>query len=680
MIGHVVSRKKHVIDSYEDDVHGDEIIIQLLGCDDMFQSSSFMNENIENQDNKEAGQDSDPSHPPGFTQEFFCRSFREEFYVCGILSSFVKIMPPFLEYLCGGSVVLAFLLTIFNEVRSKQERLWEFFNETAANAFNTSYLKLAYDLPLKDIVSWAINRPRTMSNWIRPDFVNAILIHGQLDRAKHPYHYVAYAQMILFGFRVGFGDFFRKDAALCIVLLLFLFGQRSSFVHQHLKKASGDSVRTLSFGMIVGIMRSPLADLFPRLYALELEKSQNSGPKRHWDNQALYEKEYGNKRIRRSESDGETNSSKPCYDIPYKNISLYMARPGYSPWLPLPPPVSKGRKSSSSTPGAENHITQCRSDRAWSDTEIVFGAESSSFHDAKPPFFDRRTVFTKQAEPVSPKDPTSDMTKISKHVHGYQNGSYDRKRWLDCPPYGDAINFIIPSKVPLRESFDDKIVINKRYSPQQGILLQRRLGRKLGLVIDLTNTDRESDWTTREVFGEQLPRTFVCPQTPEWKRSPDRDDDVASGLQDNGFQENQVKNVVGAGEMANVVGEDEMENVTVPSEMTNDDILGYAQCSELRLESMRQFCNKSFSEITGSHPVSLSRIYANVLTLLSYFLMQGQLTTLEAAVLLYTWKADGTRYMMLLTRDGCYLIDRKFDFRSVNLRFPRGNANEVACN
>ncbi|GJU65464.1 mRNA-capping enzyme-like protein, partial [Tanacetum coccineum] len=56
----------------------------------------------------------------------------------------------------------------------------------------------------------------------------------------------------------------------------------------------------------------------------------------------------------------------------------------------------------------------------------------------------------------------------------------------------------------------------------------------------------------------------------------------------------------------------------------------------------------------------------------------GQLTTLEAAVLLYTWKADGTRYMMLLTRDGCYLIDRKFDFRSVNLRFPRGNANEVA--
>nr|GEY34511.1 hypothetical protein [Tanacetum cinerariifolium] len=56
--------------------------------------------------------------------------------------------------------------------------------------------------------------------------------------------------------------------------------------------------------------------------------SLNSGPKRHRDNQALYEKEYGNKRIRRSESYGETSCSKLSYDIPYKNISLDMARPG----------------------------------------------------------------------------------------------------------------------------------------------------------------------------------------------------------------------------------------------------------------------------------------------------------------------------------------------------------------
>ena len=35
-----------------------------------------------------------------------------------------------------------------------------------------------------------------------------------------------------------------------------------------------------------------------------------------------------------------------------------------------------------------------------------------------------------------------------------------------------------------------------------------------------------------------------------------------------------------------------------------------------------------------------------------------------------TWKADGTRYMMLIMRDGCFLIDRNFCFRRVQMRFP----------
>jgi mRNA-capping enzyme len=35
-----------------------------------------------------------------------------------------------------------------------------------------------------------------------------------------------------------------------------------------------------------------------------------------------------------------------------------------------------------------------------------------------------------------------------------------------------------------------------------------------------------------------------------------------------------------------------------------------------------------------------------------------------------TWKADGTRFMLLLMLDGTYLIDRRFQFRRVQMRFP----------
>ncbi|KAG6499017.1 hypothetical protein ZIOFF_038773 [Zingiber officinale] len=41
-----------------------------------------------------------------------------------------------------------------------------------------------------------------------------------------------------------------------------------------------------------------------------------------------------------------------------------------------------------------------------------------------------------------------------------------------------------------------------------------------------------------------------------------------------------------------------------------------------------------------------------------------------------TWKADGTRYMMFINSTGCYLIDRNFCFRRVQMRFPLKNAAE----
>ncbi|EPS57307.1 hypothetical protein M569_17512, partial [Genlisea aurea] len=95
--------------------------------------------------------------------------------------------------------------------------------------------------------------------------------------------------------------------------------------------------------------------------------------------------------------------------------------------------------------------------------------------------------------------------------------------------------------------------------------------------------------------------------------------------------------------------------------MTIDDLLGDPIPIEQQF-LMRQFCYQSLklpggvsSQFPGSHPVSLNRDNLQLLRQRYYYA---------------TWKADGTRFMMLITADGCYLIDRKFEFRRVQMRFP----------
>ncbi|OVA10755.1 Dual specificity phosphatase [Macleaya cordata] len=333
---------------------------------------------------------------------------------------------------------------------------------------------------------------------------------------------------------------------------------------------------------------------------------------------------------------------------------------------------------------------------------------------------------------------------------------YDRNKlppgWLDCPPFGQNIGCIIPSKVPLGESFNDCVIPGKRYSLRQVIHQLRVLGRELGLVIDLTNTTRyypPSDWKKQGIkhvkiackgrdsvpdnesvnsfvyevlqfysrqkqskkyilvhcthghnrtglmivhflmrsqsisvteaiqvfanarppgiykqdyidslytfYHERKPENVICPSTPEWKRSsdldlngeavPDEDDDggIVAPMQDNNHAQNEV--------------------------LTNDDVLGDAIPYDQQ-DAMRQFCYHSLklgtgakgtSQFPGSHPVSLNRENLQLLRQRYYYA---------------TWKADGTRYMMLITCDGCYLIDRHFSFRRVQMRFPLKQTNE----
>ncbi|PIA38958.1 hypothetical protein AQUCO_02700264v1 [Aquilegia coerulea] len=329
---------------------------------------------------------------------------------------------------------------------------------------------------------------------------------------------------------------------------------------------------------------------------------------------------------------------------------------------------------------------------------------------------------------------------------------YDKNKlppgWLDCPAFGQGIGYIIPSKVPLGEFYNDYVVPGKRYSLRQVIHQQKVLGRELGLVIDLTNTTRyysPADWKKQGIkhvkiackgrdsvpdnesvnnfvyeflsrqkkkfvlvhcthghnrtgfmiihflmrsqsmsvseaiqifvnarppgiykhdyidalytfYHEKRPETVICPPTPDWKRSsefdlngeavPDEDDDDDGGI-------------------AAPLHED-----TAPNEiLTNDDVLGDAIPYDQQ-EKMRQFCYHSLklgagakgtSQFPGSHPVSLNRDNLQLLRQRYYYA---------------TWKADGTRYMMLITCDGCYLVDRNFCFRRVQMRFPLRQTNE----
>ncbi|KAG5253305.1 mRNA-capping enzyme [Salix suchowensis] len=348
------------------------------------------------------------------------------------------------------------------------------------------------------------------------------------------------------------------------------------------------------------------------------------------------------------------------------------------------------------------------------------------------------------------RQPVHDHFFPSKHHKSYDNSKLPAG-WLDCPAFGQEINCMVPSKVPLGEAYNDCIPPGKRYSFKQVIHQQRVLGRKLGLVIDLTNTTRYYSTTDLKKEGikhvkiyckgrdavpenaavntfvyevmqfllrqkhskkyivvhcthghnrtgymivhylmrsqpmsvtqaikmfaearppgiykpdyidalysfyhERKPEMVICPPTPEWKRSsefdlngeavPDDDDD--------------------GGSAKNLHDNHEMDVV-----MTNDDVLG-DEIPNDQLDALRQFCYQTLKLnvpgrgkliFPGSHPVSLSR---------------DNLLLLRTRYYYATWKADGTRYMMLITVDGCFLIDRDFKFRRVQMRFPCRYTNE----
>lgn len=54
--------------------------------------------------------------------------------------------------------------------------------------------------------------------------------------------------------------------------------------------------------------------------------------------------------------------------------------------------------------------------------------------------------------------------------------------WLDCPAFGEPIDKIIPSKVPLDETFNESVPPGKRYSSKQLVNKQRKAGREVSIA------------------------------------------------------------------------------------------------------------------------------------------------------------------------------------------------------
>lgn len=137
-------------------------------------------------------------------------------------------------------------------------------------------------------------------------------------------------------------------------------------------------------------------------------------------------------------------------------------------------------------------------------------------------------------------------------------------------------------------------------------------------------------------YHEGIPMNFPFPVIPEWKGgdSPER--------------------------------EHEDEEHTVRAHLHHEDVLG-EQVSSAEAFAVTSFVLRavhgdctwdgwSAPVFPGSQPVSLGRDNMRLLKDNRYWV---------------TWKADGTRYMLAIMRYGTYLVDRKFQIRRVQMRFPQ---------
>jgi mRNA-capping enzyme len=70
-----------------------------------------------------------------------------------------------------------------------------------------------------------------------------------------------------------------------------------------------------------------------------------------------------------------------------------------------------------------------------------------------------------------------------RQIGGYKRVKETPQGWLDCPASSLPIDKIIPSKVPLDETYNESVPPGKRYSSKQVVNKQRKAGREVSTVL-----------------------------------------------------------------------------------------------------------------------------------------------------------------------------------------------------
>ncbi|KAM6181188.1 mRNA-capping enzyme isoform 3-T3 [Erethizon dorsatum] len=265
-------------------------------------------------------------------------------------------------------------------------------------------------------------------------------------------------------------------------------------------------------------------------------------------------------------------------------------------------------------------------------------------------------------------------------------------RWLNCPRRGQPVaGRFLPLKTMLGPRYDSQVAEENRFHPSMLSNYLKSLKVKMSLLVDLTNTSRFYDRHDIEKEGikyiklqckgiEAAVATFAQarppgiykgdylkelfrrygdieeapppPVLPDWCFEDDEDEDEDEDVK----KESEPGSSASFGKRRKErlkLGAIFLEGVTVKgvTQVTTQPKLGEVQ------QKCHQFCGWEGSGFPGAQPVSMDK---------------QNIKLLEQNPYKVSWKADGTRYMMLI--DGTnevFMIDRDNSvFHVSNLEFP----------